>query len=70
MVRIHHGPLSISSNSQLVYHDLIGRGRHVEIARRWRSLVQKFKACCGIKDSYDRADVVKFTAELRQEGMK
>ena len=70
MVRIHHGPLSISSNSQLVYHDLIARGRQVETARRWRSLVQKFEACCGAKDSYYRADVVKFIAELRQQGMK
>ena len=70
MVRIHHGPLSISSNSQSVYHDLIARGRHVETARRWRSLVRRFEVCCGVKDSYNRADVVKFIAELRQEGMK
>jgi len=33
-------------------------------------LVQKFEVCCGVKDSYNRADVVKFVAELRQEGMK
>ena len=70
MVRIHHGPLSISSNAQLVYHDLIARGRQVETARRWRALVKRFEACCGAKDSYNRADVVKFVAELRQEGMK
>jgi hypothetical protein len=70
VVRVHNGPLSISSNSQLVYHDLIARGRQVETAKRWRSLVQRFEACCGVKDSYDRADVVKFIAELRQEGMK
>jgi integrase len=70
VVRVHNGPLSISSNSQLVYHDLIARGRQVETARRWRALVQRFEACCGVKDSYDRADVVKFIAELRQEGMK
>ena len=70
MVRVHNGPLSISSNSQLVYHDIIARGRQVETARRWRSLVQRFEACCGVKDSYNRADVVKFVAELRQEGMK
>jgi hypothetical protein len=70
VVRVHNGPLSISSNSQLVYDDLIARGRQVETARRWRSLVQRFEACCGVKDSYHRADVVKFVAELRQEGMK
>jgi site-specific recombinase XerC len=33
-------------------------------------LVQKFEVCCGVKDSYNRADVVKFIAELREEGMK
>jgi integrase len=33
-------------------------------------LVQRFETCCGVKDSYDRADVVKFIAELREEGMK
>ena len=70
MVRVHNGPLSISSNVQLVYHDLIARGKKVETAKRWRSLVQRFEACCGVKDSYDRADVVKFIAELRQEGMR
>jgi integrase len=70
MVRVHHGPLSISSNAPLVYHDLIARGRKVETARRWRSLVQRFESCCGVKDSYHRADVVKFIAELRQQGMK
>jgi hypothetical protein len=70
VVRIHNGPLSISTNSQLVYHDLIARGKQVETARRWRSLVQRFEACCGVKASYGRADVVKFVAELRREGMK
>ncbi len=70
MVRVHNGPLSISSNSHLIYHDLIARGRRVQTARRWRSLVQKFETCCGVKNSYNRADVVKFVAELRQEGMR
>ena len=70
MVRVHNGPLSISSNAELVYHDLIARGRQVETARRWHSLAQRFEACCGVKDSYHRADVVKFVAELRQGGMK
>jgi site-specific recombinase XerD len=70
VVRVHNGPLSISSNSQIVYQDLIARGRQVETARRWHSLVQRFEAYCGAKDSYNRADVVKFVAELRQEGMK
>jgi len=70
LVRVHNGPLSISSNSQLVYHDLIARGRQVETARRRRSLVQRFEACCGVKDDYSRSDVIKFLAQLRSEGIK
>jgi hypothetical protein len=70
VVRVHNGPLFISSNAELVYDDLIARGKQVETAKRWRSLIQRFEACCGVKDSYHRADVVKFVAELRQEGMK
>jgi hypothetical protein len=70
VVRIHNGPLSIFTNSQLAYHDLIARGRQVETARRWRSVVRRFEACCGVKDSYNRTDLVKFVAELRQQGMK
>ena len=65
MVRVHHGPLS--SNAELVYEDLIARGKQVETAKRWRATVQRFEACCGIKDSYDRADVIKFIAELRKD---
>lgn len=64
------GPLSISSNAELVYDDLIARGKQVETAKRWCALVQRFEACCGIKDSYDRADVIKFIAELPKEGKK
>ena len=70
MVRVHNGPLFISSNAELVYADLIARGKQVETAKRWRALIQRFEACCGIKSSYDRADVIKFIAELRKEGMK
>ena len=70
MVRVHNGPLVISSNAPLVYHDLIARGRKSETARRWSSLIQRFEACCGVKDSYNRSDVAKFIAEFCQEGMK
>jgi hypothetical protein len=70
VVRVHNGPLFISSNAELVYDDLIARGKQVETAKRWRALVQRFEDCCGTKDSYDRADVIKFIAELRKEGTK
>ena len=68
MVRVHHGPLS--SNAELVYEDLIARGKQVETAKRWRATVQRFEACCGVKDNYSRSDVIKFLAQLRSEGIK
>ena len=70
MVRVHNGPFFISSNAELVFDDLIARGKQIETAKRWRALVQRVEACCDIKNSYDRADVIKFIAELRKEGMK
>jgi hypothetical protein len=48
VVRVHSGPPSISTNSQLVYHDLIAGGRQPETARHWRSVVLRFEACCGL----------------------
>ena len=41
MVRIHNGPPSISSNSQLAYRDLIPRGRQPETARREQDKVDR-----------------------------
>lgn len=60
----------MESNSRLVYQDLIARGRKEATARRWRTIVQRFEACCGVKDNYGRSDVIKFLAELRSNGMK
>ena len=57
------------SNSELVYEDLIARGKGVVNAKRWRAWVQRFEACCGVKDSYVRADVIKYLAALRNDGL-
>lgn len=57
------------SNSELVYEDLIARGKGVVNAKRWRAWVQRFEACCGFKDSYVRADVIKYLAVLREDGL-
>ena len=57
------------SNGELVYEDLIGRGRKVATACAWRAIVRRFEACCGVKDDYSRGDVVKYLAQLRSEGI-
>lgn len=58
------------SNSELVYRDLVARGKQEFTARCWRSHVRRFEGCCGVRSSYRRDDVVKFMAMLRGEGMK
>ena len=60
----------METNAERVYEDLVARGRQENTARRWRAVVRRFEACCGVKDSYERGDVIKFLAELRLEGMK
>jgi len=60
----------MGTNAEKVYEDLVARGRQEDTARRWRAVVRRFEACCGVKDSYERGDVIKFLAELRLHGMK
>jgi len=56
------------SNAELVYEDLIARGKGAVNAKRWRAWIHKFEACCGVKDDYNRADVIKYLAALREGG--
>ena len=57
------------SNAELVYDDLLGRGKQKGSACAWRAIVVRFEVCCGVKDSYGRVDVIKFLAQLRKEGI-
>ena len=59
----------MKSNSELIYEDLIARGKKENTAKRWEQIVKKFEGCCGVKDEYGRRDVVKFIGELRSEGI-
>ncbi|MBA7571075.1 hypothetical protein ES708_12831 [subsurface metagenome] len=54
----------------MVYEDLVARGRKKATAQQWRALADKFGNYCGVKDEYDRYDVIKFLAQLRGEGHK
>ncbi|MBA7562068.1 hypothetical protein ES708_03717 [subsurface metagenome] len=54
----------------MVYEDLIARGKDVETARQWCRWVGRFVGICGEKDDYDRSDVIKFLAGLREMGFK
>lgn len=58
------------SNRGIIYEDIIGRGKSVSSARRYGGIVERFEECCGVKNDYNRGDVVKFIAGLRESGMK
>ncbi len=60
----------MASVGEKVYMDLVGRGKDIETARRWRRLTVKFEVCCGSKSEYDRDDVVKYLCWLREEGYR
>lgn len=53
----------------LIYNDLIARGKTEAIAREWGAVVAEFELVCGSKESYDRADVTAFLARLRKRGL-
>lgn len=54
----------------LVYEDLVARGKDIKTARKWCNWTVRFEKCCGEKEEYGRADVIKFLAMLRNEGHK
>jgi len=60
----------MGTNADKVYEDLIARGKQERTARRWCAIVRRFEVCCGVKDSYERSDVIKFLVLLRKEGMR
>jgi len=60
----------MSKLGDMVYEDLVARGRKEATARHWRNWALKFEACCGFRGGYSRQDVVKFLAQLRSEGHK
>lgn len=66
----HHLGKTKATLGQLVYEDLIARGKREATARQWRSMAVRFAECCGIKETYERSDVVKFLASLRAEGFR
>ncbi|RJQ37635.1 MAG: hypothetical protein C4555_05995 [Dehalococcoidia bacterium] len=57
---------TFSPYGEMVYLDLIGRGKTLHTARQWGNLISNFEQICGNKSSYDRSDVIKYLAARRQ----
>lgn len=55
--------------AEMIYNDLIGRrGSSHDTAKHWQTWTERFEEVCGIKEKYDRSDVVKFLAWEREQG--
>lgn len=55
--------------AKIIYEDLMGRQRTVSVAREWGAVAGQFEEVCGCKEVYDRADLVKYMASLRERGL-
>lgn len=53
----------------LVYNDLIARGKTEVTAREWGSIAGEFERLCSEKESYTRTDVTAFLVYLRKKGL-
>jgi len=50
----------------LVYTDLVARGKTEAIAKEWAAVAALFEQVCGPKEEYTRADVTAFLVHLRK----
>lgn len=51
---------------ELIYNDLMARGKTEAIAKEWGAVAAEFEQVCGQKESYARADITAFLAHLRK----
>ncbi|MBA7468405.1 hypothetical protein ES707_03654 [subsurface metagenome] len=54
---------------ELIYNDLMARGKTESVAKEWAAVVAEFESVCGQKESYARADVTAFLTHLRKRGL-
>ncbi|MBA7644067.1 hypothetical protein ES703_51804 [subsurface metagenome] len=54
---------------ELIYNDIMARGKTEAVAREWGAVAAEFEQICGFKQSYSRADVTAFLTHLRKRGL-
>ena len=52
----------------LVYGDLVARGKRIKTAKHWCAWANRFQDICGLKEKYGRGDVIKYLAWCREQG--
>ena len=51
---------------ELIYNDLMARGKTEAIAKEWGAVAAELERVCGFKEKYARADVTAFLSHLRK----
>lgn len=55
--------------AEKIYEDLIGRrGSSHDTAKHWMTWTERFENVCGVKEKYDRSDIIKFLTWEREQG--
>lgn len=54
---------------QIIYNDLMARGKTEAVAKEWGAVVAEYERVCGLKDTYTRADLTVFLTHLRKRGI-
>jgi hypothetical protein len=54
---------------ELIYNDLIGRGRTSAVAKEWGAIAAELERVCTYKEKYTRADITAFLVHLRKRGL-
>jgi len=53
----------------VVYNDIIARGKTEAVAKEWAAVAAEFEKVCDLKTVYTRTDVTAFLSHLRQRGL-
>ena len=55
--------------AEIIYNDLIARGKTLAVAKEWASVAAEFERVCGYKEEYSRQDLTLFLTHLRQRNL-
>lgn len=54
--------------ADMIFDDLVARGKGLHTANQWRVWMVRFELACGVKERYEREDVIRFLGEERKRG--
>ncbi len=54
--------------ADMIFDDLVARGKALHTANQWKVCMLHFEEACGVKERYEREDVIKFFGEERKRG--